>query len=63
MIAPGMFMVLAVGFMVRLAMFMPRVDMLAKWSRSWFEEEHRVQDVGEATIHGKWTYVVVYGTT
>ena len=52
MIAPGMFMVVAVGFMVRLAMFIPRVDMLEEWSRNWFEEDHRVQGVGEASICG-----------
>ena len=40
----GMFMVVAVGFIMRLAMFIPRIDMLEEWPRSWFEEEHWIQE-------------------
>ena len=53
MIAPGMFMALAVGLMVWPAMFIPWVDMLESDRVVGFEEEHtEFQDVGEATIRG-----------
>ena len=63
MIAPGMFMVLAVGLMVWLAMFIPWVDML---------ESDRVVGLRKNTSSFRMSgrqpfvetdYVVVHGTT
>ena len=52
MIAPGMFMVLAVGLMVWLAMFIPWVDMLESDRVVGLRKNTEFQDVGEATIRG-----------
>ena len=50
MIAPGMFMVLAVGLMMLLAMFIPWVDMLESGRVVGLEKNtSSFQDVGEAT--------------